>query len=137
MMDIPDLFSRRNLLAGLGGAVALAAVAETAHAKPPAAVALATATYDQWSAQVGSNFTTQTGHVLRLAAVQAYGNFARAAPRPAGVRNPGFVASFDIVRGGALPEGRYLVAHPTGGTFEMFLTKGGPNMPNRMLADFN
>jgi len=140
MMDIPNLFSRRNLLAGIGGAAATVALAEAASAQSKgktAAVALATATYEQWSAQIGSNFTAHTGQVLRLSAVTAYAAYARAAPRPAGVRNPGFVATLDIVRGAALPSGLYLVAHPTGGTFEVYLTKGGPNMPLRMLADFN
>lgn len=141
-MDILDLFSRRNLLLGLGGTAAAAAFAGAAGAKVVGrtvvvlrrTVALRSAGYADWSAQVGSNFTAHTGHVLRLVDVHAY---PRAGSRPRGVRTQGFVARFDIIRGGALPAGRYLVAHPGGGTFQIFLTKGGPDKPRRMLADFN
>ena len=140
MAEVLSLFSRRNMMIGLvGGAAATAAVAAMAGAARAQgggkkAVALNTAAYDDWSAQVGSNFTAHTGHVLRLVDVHAYPS---ADSRPSGVREQGFVARFDITRGGALQSGRYLVAHPRGGTFEIFLTSGGPVMPLRMLADFN
>jgi hypothetical protein len=143
-MDILSLFSRRHMLLGLGGA----AVAGTANARglgnaglfaqslrTVGAGTLGTAGYADWLAQVGSNFTAASGQVLKLASVQAYGS---AGSRPAGVRPTGFVARFDIIRGGALPEGSHLVAHgQRGGTFEIFLTKEGASKPLGMRADFN
>ena len=146
-MDILGLFSRRNMLLGMGGAaVATAASAQAsggAGSFPqllgPAGQGksggpLDAAAYDAWSAQVGSRFRAHTGHVLKLVDVQAYSS---AGSRPRGVRNQGFVARFDVSRGAALPEGRYYVAPPSGSPFEILLTKGGPDKPLRMLADFN
>jgi hypothetical protein len=144
-MDILGLFSRRNMLVGLGGAAA-AAGAVSAQAAGGAGVAgflkpaghqagpLDTATYADWSAQVGTHFKANTGHVLKLAAVQAYPG---AGSRPRGLREQGFLARFDIVRGEPLSEGRYIASHPSGGVFAIFLTKAGADMPLRMLADFN
>jgi len=136
-MDILGLFSRRNMLLGLGGAAATGAfvmASGPAWAGGKTDVPLNTAAYDDWSAQVNSNFTAHTGQVLKLVEVQAY---PVSGTRPSEVRTQGFVARFDITRGAAMAEGRYLVAHPRGGTFEIFLTKGGPDKPLRMLADFN
>jgi hypothetical protein len=137
-MEMLSKVSRRHILLGLGGA----AVAGTANvgllAQSLSAVGtgtLGTAGHADWLAQVGSNFTAASGQVLKLTSVQAYGG---AGSRPAAVRPTGFAARFDIIRGGALPEGRHLVAHAQrGGTFEIFLTKAGPSTPLGMRADFN
>lgn len=137
-MEVLSKVSRRRILLGLGGA----AVASTANAgllaqslRTAGAGTLGTAGYADWLAQVGSNFTAASGQVLKLTSVQAYGG---AGSRPAAVRPTGFAALFDIVRGGALPEGRHLVAHAQkGGTFEIFLTKVGASKPLGMRADFN
>jgi hypothetical protein len=140
-MDILGLFSRRTMMAGLGGAAA--ATAASAHAAGgtgrfarlvSGGRPLHSASYDQWSGEVGSLFTTDSGQALKLVDVQAY---PRTGARPHGVRQQGFVARFDSARGADLPEGRYVVSHPREGTFEIFLTKGGSDMPQRMHADFN
>lgn len=131
-MEILGQFSRRTMMAGLGGIAIAGAV--NVNAQTLGGASLGTANYTAWRARLGSNFTASTGHVLRLVEVQAY---ARRGTRPAELRPQGFVARFDVVRGGALPEGLYRVAHPNGGTFEIFLTKGGRDKPLRMLADFN
>ena len=136
-MAVDSAISRRGVMAGLGGAAVVAVVAESGAQAARVQLELANADYTQWASQIGSNFTAHTRQVLRLVEVRPYGNASRAGPRPAGVRDPGFLACFDVVRGGAMAAGRYLVAHPVGGTFEMFLTNAGPNLPLRMLAEFN
>ena len=141
------LFSRRNLLLGLGGGAA-AGVATFSATRSPTYfaqilrprgrgrqdVALRSASYDDWMVQVGTNFTAHTGQVLNLVDVQA---FSQKGGRPRNIRDRAFVARFDITRGGALPEDLYRVAHPNGGTFDIFLTRGSPDKPLRMLAVFN
>lgn len=142
-MKILNILSRRHVLLGLGGA----AVAGAAQAKGlgnagllagsfnAGANSLQTAGYAEWTTHVGSAFTIDSGHVLKLVNVQAYD---RAGARPAEVRKTGFVASFDIVRGDELPEGRHVVAHPNGdGRFEIYLAKAGAGKPLGMLADYN
>ena len=142
-MRILNILSRRHVLLGLGGA----AVAGAAQAKGLGNAglftrslelgtdSLQTAGYAEWTAQVGSTFTTESGHVLKLVSVDAYD---RAGARPVEVRETGFVASFDIVRGDALPEGRHVVAQPAGdGRFEIYLAKAGAGRPLGMLADYN
>ena len=146
-MDYLGLFSRRNMLLGLGGATAAGAATvgggSTASffeqiLRPSEGgrtdVALRSAAYNDWAAQVGSNFTAHSGHVLKLVDVQRFGNKGA---RPHNLRQQAFVARFDISRGGGLPEELYRVAHPNGDTFEMFLTKGSPDKPLRMLAVFS
>lgn len=148
MSSIVGLFSRRNLLVGLGGAAATAGVAQAQANGSAAAFGqlfkptapgsknadLKTGSYGDWSAQVGSSFTTHSGHVLKLVEVQG---FANKGARPVNLRQQAFVAGFDIIRGSALPEGLYRVSHPGGAVFDMFLTKGGPANLLRMNAVFN
>jgi hypothetical protein len=139
MAEVQSHVSRRKVMIGMAGGAAAAAVTLTGAARAQSgggknAVPLVSAGYSTWAGQVGTNFTAHTGHVLKLVQVQAYGSSGSV---PAGVRNPGFLARFDITRGSALAAGRYLVAHPTGGTFEIYLSKSGPTYPMRMLADFN
>jgi hypothetical protein len=141
------VLSRRNMLLGLGGATAAAGVVTvgTGAAGPfaeflrPVAggrsdAALYAAGYADWRTQVGTNFTAHSGQVLKLVDVQGFSNKG---PRPSNLREQAFVARFDIGVGEALAEGVYTVAHPAGGTFDMFLTKGSPDKPLRMLAIFN
>ena len=141
------VLSRRNMLLGLGGATAAAGVVTvgTGGAAPfaeilkPAAggrsdAALHAASYADWRTQVGTNFTAHSGQVLKLVDVQGFPNKG---PRPGNLREQAFVTRFDIGVGEALAEGLYTVAHPTGGTFDMFLSKGSPDKPLRMLAIFN
>ena len=92
------------------------------------------AEYGDWKAQVGTSFKAHSGHVLKLADVQA---FRQEGARPAELRDRAFVARFDVTEGGALVEDLYGIAHAEGGAFDMFLTTAGPDMPLRMLAVFN
>ena len=142
-----DIFSRRNVLLGLGGTAAAGTVAAQSGGaeffeqllRPTnggrRGVALATAGYDDWAAHVGTFFTAHTGHVLELSDVQ---RFRTVGERPAALRDSAFVARFDSVSGGALKGSAiYRVNHPDGGTFDVFLTSGPPDKPLRLLAVFN
>ena len=132
MTDILGLFSRRTML--VGGAAAAAAGIGTTTSAFAAGTPLSTAEYAAWAAKVGANFTADTGHVLKLVEVA---RLASGGTRPDPLRDQAFVARFDITRGGALADGNYIVASPGTTTFEIFLTKGGPDKPARMLAVFN
>jgi hypothetical protein len=135
MTDILGLFSRRTMLVGASGAaVAAAAGLGTTTGVLAATVPLSTAEYNDWLAKVGTNFTAHTGHVLKLVQVE---RLASSGIRPEPLRDYAFVARFDISRGGGLAEGSYIVTHPGGTTFQIFLSKGGPDKPARMLAVFN
>ncbi|HEY6815927.1 MAG TPA: hypothetical protein VI168_10345 [Croceibacterium sp.] len=144
-----SLMSRRNILLGLAGGAAVAGgvtvqqtggVGDFADRLRPAAlgrrgVNLANGTKADWALQVGTFFTAQTGHVLKLTSVQAFPERGR---RPAVLRPGSFVARFDITSGGALQAAQFLrVNHAEGGAFDMFLTGGNVARPLRMLAVFN
>ena len=140
-----SLVSRRNILLGFGGTVAVGAVAlqGTNGASPLAqllqpaghqAGPLASGNYAAWRSQVGSSFVANTGHVLKLAGVQPY---PRDPGRPGNVRERAFVARFDVIKGGMLAEGLYSFAHEVGGTFDMRLSSAGPDKPLRLLAIFD
>jgi hypothetical protein len=141
--------NRRNMLLGLaGGAVAAGGITlqQTGGAGAFAellrpvglgrrGVSLATATKEEWAAQVGTFFTAQTGHVLKLTSVLG---FRDGGVRPAGLRPAAFVAHFDVTSGGPMPSTQFLaVNHNEGGTFDIFMTGGNPARPLRMLAVFN
>jgi hypothetical protein len=133
--DILGNFSRRNLMVGLGTVAAAGVIPVTAaKALTPASsdAALARAGYADWTSHTGSRFTLETGHVLELVEVES---LPSRDTRPSSVRDQAFVTRFESVRGGALEEGRYVVNHPRGGMFEIFLTPG--DKPQRMLAVFN
>ena len=149
MAEQAALMSRRNILLGLAGGAAVAGgvtvqqtggAGEFAELLSPAGlgrrgVQLATANKDDWALQVGTFFTTQTGHVLKLANVQG---FPERRARPAGLRPGAFVARFDVTSGGPLQAAQLLaVNHTEGGTFDIFMTGGNPARPLRMLAVFN
>lgn len=149
MAEQKSLVSRRNMLLGLaGGAVAAGGITVQqtgvgsegfAELLRPAGlgrrgVNLATASKDDWALQVGTMFTAQTGHVLKLVDVQG---FRERVERPAGLRAEAFVARFDVDSGGVLPGERiYRVNHTDGGEFDLFLAPGHPSKPLRMLATF-
>ena len=116
MTDILGLFSRRTMLVSASGAAAAAAAGiGTTTSVLAASAPLSTAEYNDWLKKVGTNFTAHTGHVLKLVQVE---RLASAGNRPEPLRDYAFVARFDISRGGALAEGRYIVTHPGGTTFE-------------------
>jgi hypothetical protein len=145
MAGILEQLSRRNMLVGLGGATAAGAAVAVQGGTASFAQALGltgaggstgdlkNAGYDGWAAQIGSNFSVDTGNVLKLVDVH---KSAPQGTRPRSLRPDSFIASFDISRGGELAEGLYRVAHSQGGTFDIFLTKGASNSL-RMLAVFN
>jgi hypothetical protein len=145
-----SILSRRNLLVGLAGGAAVGAIA-TSNAgqeevqafknllwknKPGKRyVRLDTATVDDWSLQVGTKFRASSGHTLRLDDVQ---QFDHQNTRPKGLRDRAFAAGFSIISGvGALPSQVLLqVSHAEGGTFDMFMTAGSPDKPQRRIAVF-
>ena len=150
MAGILDLFSRRNILLGLGGVTATTVGAAAGTGSGGAeifaqllrpggrgrrGVALRNAEKDDWSVQVGSLFRAETGHLLKLVDVQG---FPERNARPRQLRDTAFVARFDITSGGPLPGDRmYRVRHNEGGEFDLFLTAGIPGKPLRMDAVFN
>jgi len=149
MAEQKSLVSRRNMLLGLaGGAVAAGGITvqqtgigseSFAELLRPVGlgrrgVNLATASKDDWALHVGTFFTAQNGHVLKLVDVQG---FRERTKRPAGHRAQAFVARFDIASDGARPgEGIHRVNHAEGGEFDIFLAPGHPSAPLRMLATF-
>ena len=145
-----SILSRRNVLVGLAGGAAVGAVATTNAGQREVQafkqllfqnkpgkhnVRLDTGTVDDWSLQVGTKFQSSSGHTLRLDDVQ---QFDHQNTRPKGLRDRAFAAGFSIVSGvGALPTQVLLrVTHPEGGTFDMFMTAGSPDKPQRRIAVF-
>ena len=149
MAEQASLMSRRNILLGLAGGAAVAGgitVQQTGGVGDFAdrlrqvelgrhGVNLANGTKEDWALQVGTFFTAQTGHVLKLVAVRG---FPQRGARPAGLRKAAFVAAFDIASGGALAgEHTFGVNHNEGGAFDISLTSRNRALPLRMLAVFN
>ena len=149
MAEKLSLVSRRNILLGLAGGAAVAGgftmqqtggAGELAELLNPTGigrrgVALATAEKGDWALQVGTFFTAQTGHVLKLVKVMG---FPQRGARPAGLRAAAFVAAFDITSGGPLLADQFLtVSHKEGGTFDILMSGGNPVRPLRMLAVFD
>lgn len=144
--------SRRRLLAGGGVAVAAGALAATAfktqivtekrgvaesRAGAPRAVSLATGSYDDWLAKVGTVFSLGGGANLRLSGVRA---LTSTGARPAGVaRSQAFLAVFDPLAGATLAGDLiYTIANPQLGPLGIFLSASpDPATPARMLAVFN
>ena len=149
MAESKSLVSRRNVMLGLVGTAAVAGTVGTVTTTDSSSadafarllepvglgkrgVSLASATVDDWRAQVGSYFTAHTGHVLKLADVQLFPE----SDRPKGMREDAFVARFDVAKGGEMPGSViYRMSHPEGGTFDMFATSN-PLKQLRMLAVF-
>jgi hypothetical protein len=148
MVQVRSHLSRRNMLIGLAGGAAATAGTLATHGftesasfanllRPvglgPSGAPLATAGYADWANQIGSSFTAHSGQVLKLVDVQG---FPQKGARPGNLRDRAFVARFDISKGASLSEDLYRVAHPEGGTFDIFLTQDSPDKPLRMLAVF-
>lgn len=146
-----SLFSRRNILAGLGlGAASVGALAAPAlkldwTRKPGTkswwdrpSVSLATAGMDEWTRHVGTEFSFagQGGAVAaRLAAVEPLNSKGK---RPRGLRDRAFALVFEST-GAALPAGDRIfdVSHSTGSS-KMFLSACGDKCTGRRLqAIFN
>jgi len=149
MAEHATLVNRRNMLLGLAGGAVVAGgitvqqtggVSQFAELLKPVGlgrrgVDLATAEKEDWALQVGTFFTAQTGHVLKLAHVKG---FPQRGVRPAGLRKAAFVAAFDIASGGPLQPDRMIgTNHNEGGAFDIFLTSGNRANPLRMLAVYN
>lgn len=152
MKNAGGKLSRRNILAGGGAALAAGALAATAFktqivneargvleskAGAPRPVALATASYDDWLAKVGTMFSVGGGTNLRLSGVRP---LTSAGARPAGVaRAQAFLAVFDALAGARLAGDLiYTVANPQLGPLSIFLSASpDPTTPARMLAVFN
>jgi hypothetical protein len=149
-MAIESLLSRRNVIVGVGGTVAVGALAVSdAGQKQVQAfkqqlwknrpgrhnVRLSTASVDDWAVQVGSKFQTSTGHTLKLVDVRQFDHQGK---RPAGLRDRPFVAGFEVVSGkSTLPDQLLLrINHSEGGTFDLFLTAAAPDKPKRRIAVF-
>lgn len=142
-------FSRRTLLLALGGTTIAAgalvaapfrsviarSAGETVGTLPGGTPLLATASYEEWLACVGSQFIVG-GVAMRLAGVQA---FASAGVRPAYLRQRAFAAFFDPV--GTQTMAGDLIYTATLAEYaplEIFLSVGdSPQTPARMLAVFN
>jgi hypothetical protein len=150
MWAIDSLFSRRNMLLGLGSAATVGVLATTQAGQSQVQkfkdllwqrlpgrrnVRLATATVDDWALQIGTTFKASTGHTLKLADVVQFDHQNK---RPSGLRDRAFTAGFEVVSGaGVMPDQLLLrVTHAEGGTFEMFLTGAGPRKPLRRIAVF-
>jgi len=149
-MAIESLLSRRNVIVGVGGTVAVGAFAVSDAGQEQVQafkqqlwknrpgrrnVRLSSASVDDWAIQVGSKFQTSTGHTLKLADVRQFDHQGK---RPAGLRDRPFVAGFEVVSGkGTLPDQLLLrINHSEGGTFDLFLTAAAPDKPNRRIAVF-
>lgn len=143
--------SRRNVLFVLGGA-ALAAGAVIAApvrdliagasqslingaAPPRATVNLASASYEQWLAQVNANFAVAGGNPLKLLGVEPLNSVGQ---RPAGLRARAFALTFNVTGSGTMASDLiYTISHAQHGALRIFLTAADPRTPNRMLAVFN
>lgn len=144
--------SRRKILAGGGAAVAVGALAAVqfrtqivAQARAvletrgvaPRAVSLATGSYNDWLAKVGTVFSLGGGTNLRLTGVRP---LTSTGTRPAGVaRSQAFLAVFDALAGTTLAGDLiYTAANPQSGPLSIFLSASpDPTTPARMLAVFN
>jgi hypothetical protein len=145
-MALDSRLSRRGMVVGLAGTAAAGTVAVQQSTGVKAfrellrptdkAIGglLAKGTSGDWALEVGSHFTVHTGHVLKLIDVQRYPKKDR---RPRNIRSRGFVARFDVVKGGVLPANTIYRVNHRSGAFDIFLTAGKPNRPLRMFAEFN
>lgn len=134
--------SRRTVLAGMAGAVALAgcggggapsssvAGGLTASSSAPP---LATAEAAAWMAATGSRFRSGS-YTLQLAGIEMLGT---AGNRPAELRQQTFIAAFGILAGGDMPGDLvYTISHASIPTFDIFLSNNA-TVATRMHALFN
>ena len=134
--------SRRQLLAGLTGAMVVSAcsasssgpnAAATATQNAVARIPLATSEVAAWIPAAGTRFSAGA-YALVLAGVEP---LASPGTRPADLRQQGFIASFDVVQGGFMPGDLvYRLSSATTTTFEVFMTASATST-TRMYALFN
>ena len=143
---VHKVFSRRNVVLGATGMVAIAAAITTPGLKPlmpngvrrlfgvsPAgAVPLASGTQEQWATQVGQVFEV-AGQSMRLVGVRA---LPSGGTRPASLRSRAFLAVFELAGGASLPSDLiYELSHRLHGELSLFLT--ATDSASRMHAVFN
>ena len=142
-MELVDTgLSRRQILAGLAGAMAVSAcsasssadrAAATASQSATARIQLATAEVGAWIPAAGTHFTTGP-YSLVLAGVE---QVASPGARPSDLRQQGFIAAFEIVQGGFMPgDLLYRLSSATTTTFDIFMTSSATSA-TRMYALFN
>lgn len=158
MADLMSLISRRNMIVTMAGGAAatgtylakngtgFSAISANAffgkQKVTTKKVRLATAEVADWRGVVGTFFTLETGQVLQLGSVAAFADPDGPPPDP--LRKKAFVARFNVVpstvaRAQVLPEPDriYRIAHPRGGTFDIYLSAGDPAQPEQRLAVFS
>jgi hypothetical protein len=144
-------FSRRNMLLVLGGAVAAAGAFAASPFRNLATqrardlvvalprlrhlVSLAQGSFEEWQAQVGSQFAIGGGQVMQLSGVRA---LPSGGARPAG-RVRAFVAFLEPLGQGTMaPDLIYTANHAQYGPLQIFLSAApAARAPGRMLAVFN
>lgn len=157
MADLMSLVSRRSMIVTMASGAAatgtylaqngtgISAISANAFFSKQRvatkAVRLATAEVADWRGVVGTFFTLETGQVLELGSVAAFADPDGPPPDP--LRKKAFVARFKVVppalgRSQVLPapDRIYRVAHPSGGTFDIYLSAGDPAQPDQRLAVF-
>jgi len=144
--------SRRSLLLVAGGVAAAGALAPSpvrnviargaqdllgSSSATPRIASLATASYEQWLGQVGSEFALGGGVRMQLSGVRA---LASGGERPSSLpRDRAFVAFFEPAAGQTIAGDLiYSVSHARHGALQLFLSASpDPRTPARMLAVFN
>lgn len=134
--------TRRTMLAGMAGSVALAGCGGAMSGSSSstdgltassAAPLLATAEAETWMAAAGSTFRAGA-YTMQLAGIELMG---AAGSRPAELRQQTFIAAFEIISGGFMPGDLvYTVSSARIPAFDIFLTADAGN-PGRMRALFN
>ncbi|HTU12863.1 MAG TPA: hypothetical protein VMG08_18375 [Allosphingosinicella sp.] len=98
-------------------------------------LSLGEATYEEWQAQVGTNFALGGRTNVRLVGVRA---LSTSGAKPSGVRTQGFAAFFDPGSETVAPDLIYTATHETYGPTQLFLAASGDRRtPGRMVAVFN
>lgn len=134
--------SRRQLLAGLTGAMVLSACSASSSGPNAAAaltenatarIPLATAEVGTWIPAAGTRFTAGV-YSLVLAGVESV---ASPGARPADLRQQAFIAAFDVEQGGFMPGDLvYRLSSATTTTFDIFMSNSATSA-TRMYALFN
>lgn len=143
--------NRRKMMLVTGGAVAGASALMAAPFRDEIAsgtrtlvantvgrsfLSLATAGYEEWLAQVGSQFSLGGGTRVQLVGVRA---LPSAGAKPQGVRRQAFAALFDPLAGRSVaPDLIYTATHSEYGPTPLFLSATSDRRtPGRMIAVFS